>query len=105
MSEWGFNEFGSQIKNWPKDEKGEFESPVFLAHFGGSESEIDMTINLLNAFGIPVIKKYGVNGEFGKLIIGFSATGVDFFVPESMLSDAQNILSGAEPEEEASELQ
>jgi hypothetical protein len=53
-----------------------------------------MAVNLLEAFGIPTISAYPNDGEFGKLILGFSGTGMDIYVPETMLDDARNIISG-----------
>ncbi|UOO38444.1 hypothetical protein IZU99_04110 [Oscillospiraceae bacterium CM] len=78
---------------WPKDDKGEMIAPAFLMHAGGSPVDTEVTLSLLEAYGIPAICQYPNNGEFGKLIIGHAAGGVDIFVPETLLEDAQNILS------------
>ena len=94
MSDWVFKKpFGAKNKNWPKDEKGEPVKPAFLEHIGGSQLDSDMAANLLTAFGIPVMRKYPVNGDLGRLVLGFSGAGTDIYVPETMLEDAQNIIS------------
>jgi len=93
MSDWGFEKIGKKYENWPKDEKGEPITPAFLEHLTGTQMDIEMEINLLSAFDIPAITAYSNNGEFGKLILGFSGTGVDLYVPETLLDDARNILS------------
>lgn len=99
MSEWAFG----KMKNydiWPKTETGEPVRPAFLQHVLGSQLDTEMVINLLEAFGIPTVCQYPNNGEFGKLILGFSGTGMDIFVPETRLEDAQNILCGDVSEDE-----
>ena len=94
MADWGFRRLGELEEKWPRDQAGEPEEPVFLEHLGGSELDVEMEVNLLDAFGIPVVLQYPNNGDFGKLILGFSGTGVELYVPRSMLEDAQNIISG-----------
>ena len=94
MKNWGFKSSYRLDKNWPKDENGEPVKPVFLEHIAGSQLDVDVELNLFEAFNIPVMLNYPNNGEFGKIIIGFSGTGVDVYVPETMLEDAQNVLSG-----------
>ena len=94
MEKWGFSKLDNSTKNWPKTEDGEPVKPVFLEHLTGSQLDVDMEVNLLDAFNIPYVRAYSNNGEFSKMILGFAGTGVDIFVPETMLEDAQNILSG-----------
>ncbi len=93
MGDWGFRKFGKTSENWPKDEKGEPISPVFLQHVGGSLIDFDMAINLLEAYDIPVICQYPNDGDFGKLMLGIAGGGMDIFVPETLLEDARNIIS------------
>ena len=101
LSDWSFFKFGKKKDVWPKDEHGEPEKPAFLEHVSGSQIEYDMEVSLLKAYGIPTLHAFPNNGEFGKLILGFSGTGMDIYVPESMLADAQNIISAdIEPESE-----
>lgn len=86
------NPFESE-QNWPHGEDGEAVRPAFLEHLSESQIESDITINMLRAYGIPVFRSYPNDGEFGKIIMGFSGTGVDLYVPETMLEDARNLLS------------
>jgi len=78
---------------WPNDETGEPIPPVYLTHIGGKPMEQDMTLALLDAYGIPYVEQYPNNGLFGKLLTGYPPSGVEVFVPETMLEDAQNILN------------
>lgn len=94
MSNWVFKKpFGAKDKNWPKDEKGEPVKPAFLEHIGGSQLDSDMAVNLLTAFGIPVMRKYPNDGDLGRIVLGFSGAGSDIYVPETMIDDARNIIS------------
>ena len=63
---------------------------------------MELALNLLEAYGIPHVSEYPNNGEFGKLILGHPPSGMEVFVPETMLEDAKNILSAdiVEDEEE-----
>ena len=80
-------------QDWPKDENGELVEPVFLQHVSGTPLDFDMAINLLEAYSIPVVCQYPNDGEFGKLILGIAGGGMDIFVPQTLLEDAQNIIS------------
>ena len=80
-------------KNWPVDENGDPARPAFLEHLSESQIESDIVVNMLRAYSIPVYRAYPNDGDFGRLIIGFSGTGVDIYVPETMLDDARNLLS------------
>lgn len=87
-------------KNWPKDENGEIVRPALLAHLSDSQIEADIMINMLRAYNIPVLRAYPNDGEFGKIILGFSGSGVEIYVPETMLTEAQNLISADIEEEE-----
>ena len=78
---------------WPNDERGEPAAPAFLKHIHGGPLDMELTLNLLDAYGIPHVSEYPNGGLFGKLILGYSPGGMDIFVPETLLEDAQNILS------------
>jgi len=88
---------------WPEDEKGDAVPPAFLTHVGGGPMDMEMTLGLLEAYGIPNVCEYPNNGLFGKLIMGHPPSGIEIFVPETMLEDAQNLLS-ADIVEEGDEL-
>ena len=57
-----------------------------------------MLLEMLRAYDIPAMKKCEHHGALGKVVLGFSGTGVSLYVPESMLEDARNLL---EPVDEA----
>ena len=88
---------------WPNDENGEAIPPAFLIHIFGGPLDMELTLNLLDAYGIPHIGEYPNNGLFGKLILGRSPGGMEVFVPETMLEDAKNLLSADIVEEEDDE--
>ena len=85
----------SKEKNpeWPNDENGEPVPPAYLTHIHGGPLDMELTLNLLEAYGIPYVGEYPNNGLFGKLILGYSPGGMELYVPETMLEDAQNILN------------
>lgn len=89
MKEWGFSK--KTHENWPTYENGEQVRPAFFKHIGGSTMDIDVEVSLLKAYNIPVILEYPNDGEFGKIMLGHPGGGVDLYVPETMLEDAQNL--------------
>ena len=79
--------------SWPDNESGEPVPQAFLIHISGGPLDMELTLNLLEAYGIPHVCEYPNNGLFGKLILGHPPGGMEVFVPETMLEDAQNLLS------------
>ena len=77
---------------WPNGENGESVAPAYLTHIHGGTLEMELTLNLLEAYGIPFVCEYPNNGLFGKLIMGFPPGGMEVYVPETMLEDARNLL-------------
>ena len=77
-------------ERWPKRDDGTLEAPAFLAHLLEWNYEVDLLDQMLRAYDIPVLKARGNLGSLGTIVLGFSGEGVDLFVPESMLEDAQN---------------
>ena len=100
IPEWGRQLPGELYERWPKDESGTPEAPVYLCHCKGLNMDETMLINRMEAFGIPCLRQYPNNGEFGKLILGLSGTGVDVFVPASLWADACELLREPEESEE-----
>jgi len=78
---------------WPTDENGEPVPPVYLKHISGGPLDLEIALNVLEAYGIPHISEYPNNGQFGKLIFGHPPSGMEVFVPETMLEDAKNVMS------------
>ena len=85
---------------WPKTETGETIPPAYLKHIHGGPLDMELTLNLLEAYGIPHVCEYPNNGLFGKLILGHPPGGMEVYVPETMLEDAQNILNAEICEDE-----
>ena len=85
---------------WPKDANGEDIPPAYLMHIHGGPLNLELTLNLLEAYGIPHVSEYPNNGLFGKLILGHPPGGMELYVPETMLEDAQNILNADTFEDE-----
>ena len=99
---WGRALSGELYERWPKDENGEPEEPVFLGTAVNVNLFDELTVNMLEAYGIPCIRRYPGNGSFGKLILGMSGEGTEIYVPKSMLEDAAALCSNsAEFEEES----
>jgi len=93
--EWGKSQLPGELLNkWPKDGKGQPEKAVYLTHrtFLGMEDE--MTVNLLQAYDIPVLRRYPNDGDFARLILGVSGNGTDIYVPESMKEEALLLIEG-----------
>jgi len=88
--EWKFKK--PDGPNWPKDANGEPVAPAFLKHISGGPLDLEVALNLLDAYGIPHVGEYPNNGEFGKLIFGHPPSGIEVFVPETMLEEAHNVL-------------
>jgi len=93
--EWGRRLTGELLKRWPKDEKGEPVEPVFLTHCLSLDMSDEMLTNLLEAYGIPCLKLYPNDGDFGRLMLGMSGTGTDIYVPLTMYDDAINLSEGS----------
>ena len=94
---WGKRKSGPE---WPNDENGEAIPPAFLKHIHGGPLDLELTLNLLEAYGIPHVSEYPNNGLFGKLILGHPPGGMMVYVPETLLDDAKNVLSAEIFEEE-----
>lgn len=90
---WGFSKPGELLKTWPKDANGEPVPGAFLLHCSCPNLEDEMIVNLLEAYGIPCIRRFPRNGDLGRVVLGMSGTGVDLYVPEHMLEDAKALLS------------
>ena len=88
---WGRLIRGELYERWPKDENGEPEEPVFLGTAVNLNYFDELTINMLEAYGIPCLRQYPGDGSFGKLILGMSGQGTEIYVPKSMVEDAANL--------------
>ena len=106
-ADWG--RAGSEFvaDRWPRDEEGRAEESAFLCTCRDSQNrnkigDMDdtLTVNMLEAYGIPCVRNYPGNGAFAHVIMGASGTGVDIFVPKSMLEEAKMLIEGVENDEE-----
>ena len=97
---WSRSLPGGLLERWPKDERGEPEEPVLLTTASNLNLFDAMTGNMLEAYGIPCLKRYPGDGSFGKVVLGMSGQGTEIFVPKSMLEDAAALVSGVGIEEE-----
>ena len=98
---WSFGKKEDKKPEWPVDDSGESIPPAYLMHIGGGPMDMDMILGLLEVYGIPHVCEYPNNGLFGKLILGHPPSGMEVYVPETMLEDAQNILSADVFEEDS----
>lgn len=103
MANWFFGKKKKLKDVWPKQANGEPVSPAFLTHIGGNPLDMQVTLSLLEAYGIPAIDRYPNDGDFGRLIIGHAGGGSDIYVPETMLAEAKDILSAEVVEDETEE--
>ena len=86
---------------WPSDDNGQPVPPAHLKRVFGGPLDLEMEIGLLAAYGIPHVSEYPNNGAFGKIIMGHPPGGMEIYVPETMLEDAQNILNAEIDDEES----
>ncbi len=77
---------------WPLDGRGEPVPPALLTTVTGNQLDYQMTLSLLRSFGIPTLESYTSTGALAKVILGFAGTGMDVFVPETMLELARELL-------------
>ena len=89
---WGRYMPGELLERWPRDESGELEPPVYLCHCAPLDMDEALTVSRMESYGIPCLRQYPENGDFGRLIIGVSGTGTDIFVPASLWADACELL-------------
>jgi len=77
---------------WPTDAGGEPEEPAFLANLQDVGGYPQLLEARLGANGIPVLIRYPREGGFGRVVLGFSGYGADFFVPVTRLKEARELL-------------
>lgn len=87
------------LARWPKDAAGEPEEPAFLMNFPELDGIADMTAAMLEAYGIPVLKRHRWGGALDRLYFGYARSGADLYVPLSRLEEARALLEAPSPEE------
>ena len=90
---------GGMLKRWPKDSQGEYVAPVFLTHLQSTDMADMLTLNMLEAYGIPAMRVYPGDGAFASVVMGLSGTGSDIFVPVTDYEYAKALME-AEIDEE-----
>lgn len=76
------------LARWPKDASGVPERAVSLGIQWEMDSLADITVSMLEGYGIPAFKE----GSLGKVLGGFAFQGVDILVPASRLEEAKALL-------------
>lgn len=94
MGSWGRRAYGKLYEAWPRDGEGEPVEPAFLTHCQPLDLEAETIQSMLEAYGIPSLRRLPGDGAFGELIIGMSGNGIDILVPVTMLDDARELLKG-----------
>ena len=82
------------LARWPKDAQGQPEQAVRLTLQWELDAMADITLSMLEGYGIPAFK----SGSLGKVLGGFASQGVEIYVPASRLEEARQLLEAA-PEE------
>ena len=91
--EYGFGPGpGELLERWPRRGDGEPVTPKFLAHRKSVDMADTLLVNLLEAYGIPVLLRHPGDGSFGKVLLGMSGTGSDLYVPETMYEQALDLM-------------
>lgn len=91
---WAQRKYGQAYENWPRDAAGETVPPAFLIHCSPLDMQADMLQNMLEAFGVPSVRRLPGDGQFGEVMLGMSGSGVDIYVPETMLEEAKALMEG-----------
>jgi len=99
FEDWSFGKPKKGLP-WPNGEDGNPVPPAFLTHLSAVGLEGQIAISLLESEGIPVVTQHPNGGDFGKIIIGFSGTGLDLYVPMPLLEDARGLLESEEFEDD-----
>ena len=96
---WGKFMDGELLEDWPKDDSGEPEEPAYLCQRKSTDLSDQLTVNMLQAYGIPSLCMERGNGNLGRLVLGISGYGVDIYVPASLLADARTLIEEENHEE------
>lgn len=56
--------------------------------------EQGVVVSVLTGAGIPYVAKENTSDSWMRVFMGFCTTGVDFYVPETMLDDAAALVMG-----------
>jgi hypothetical protein len=82
MGIFGFSFKKEKPLPWDTDADGELVTPALLKHTVYDDMDVEITLNLLTAYGIPSDKKWTRKTH-----------GVDIYVPETRLDEARELLA------------
>ena len=85
---------------WPSYDDGSPVKPVRLMTVTGTQLDYQMVITQLQSFGVPVVGTFTADGALSKLLFGFSGTGMDVLVPETMAELARELMKPVEEDGE-----
>ena len=97
--QWGKFMDGELLASWPKDTDGQVEEPAYLCTRSSTDLSDRLTVNMLQAYGIPSMCMERGNGNLGRLVLGISGYGADIYVPKSLLEDAKKLIEEDHHEE------
>lgn len=97
---WGRKKKVKLEDKWIKDENGENVEAAFLCNASQLDMNELMTINMLEAFGIPCISTMSEHGTLGKVFLGITGEAVGIYVPITMLEDAKALIEGVSEDED-----
>ena len=90
---WG-REKHDLADRWPKGPDGTPEKPAFLADSTEEDNAAGMTVEMLRAYGIPVMKKYDdKDGTLGKVLFGTPSGGVGLDRKSTRLNSSHKVQS------------
>lgn len=99
-AEWGRQLPGDLYERWPKDEAGQPGAAGVSLPLQGHRHGRDDARHASGGVRHPVPRQYPNDGQFGKLILGISGSGVDIFVPASVWEDACELIRESDDETE-----
>ena len=91
---------GDLYERWPKDEAGQPEPPVYLCTARASTWTRRCSSRVWRRSASRACANTPNDGQFGKLILGISGSGVDIFVPASVWEDACELIRESDDETE-----
>jgi hypothetical protein len=65
---------------WPVDDDGGPVKPAYLMTVMGNQIDYEMTVSLLQSFGVPTIREYPNAINNAKILLGFSGAGMDIYI-------------------------
>ncbi len=83
----------SLLEQWPNDADGSPEPAALLCNGSDYPDELALLSSLLESFSIPHFARHHGAAHYVNLIFGHNATGIEVYVPVSLLEEARALLS------------